>query len=46
VNLRKFVLTSTSWGFDSGKPNNILVIVQRDLGSGETRPFVVTSMET
>jgi hypothetical protein len=45
VNLRKFVLSSPSRGFDSGKLNYILVIVRRGLGSRETRLFVGTSTE-
>jgi hypothetical protein len=46
VNLRKFVLPSPSWGFDSGKLNSILVIVRRGLGSRKTQLFVGTSSET
>jgi hypothetical protein len=45
VNLENFVLPSPSWGFDSGKPNFILAIVWRGLGSRETRVFVGISTE-
>jgi hypothetical protein len=45
VNLENFVLPSPSWGFDSGKPNFILAIVWRGLGSRETQVFVGISTE-
>jgi hypothetical protein len=46
VNIKKFVLPYPSWGFDSGKPNYILVIVRGGFGLREIQLFVGTSMET
>jgi hypothetical protein len=46
VSLKKFVLPPSSWWFDSGKPNLIMVIIWWGLWSREAQPFVGTSIET
>jgi hypothetical protein len=46
VNIKKFVLPSHSWEFDSEKLNYIFMIVRGGFGSREIQLFVGTSTNT